>query len=313
MTYLYLIVFVFTAKMPITNASLPQPKIRIENGVDVVLAEGTNLLATDFQMAAVEVTDSDPNTSLIVTGGDYYAEISQTFRLTGGKTTICGGTIKGGNNNSSPPPFGPAGIAGVLAVGGALQIAGGTIVGGDGEDGRGEAVRVRDTDATIAGGTLQGGHDNAYSLDIDSGANMHISGASFKGNWFYNGEPDVTVYGKKDLVLEGNNLKGRLCDNSPIDVDIMTYAGPYSGDKVVVINDCSCAPSVDECGGKSNKSSKAGKGGCSSLKQAAKAEAAAAMFSPATPAATTTSATSASIASPSSLPSSQPSSSNVFD
>lgn len=349
----YLIAFiVFAAKMPIINAAFPKPKLRIDNGAEVVLAEGTNLMAKGVpQMVAVEVIDSntsgrtsaDVGTSLIVTGGNYFSEQSQAFRLNGAgaSTTICGGTIQGGESVAFAfPDVGTKGEMGVLAAGSSdpnpnplmlmLQIGGGSITGGNstGDFPAGPAVLVRSTNAIIAGGTLQGGYDEqgvqGYSLDIDlSNNNIQISGGSFNGNWKYNGESDVTIYGKKDLVLEGNNLKGHLCDGSTIDVDI---DGLNSGGKVVVINDCSSAPSVEECGN-SNKSSKAGKAGGSSNVDSVVASAAVTTTAATTTTTTTkagkpegssnvdpaAAAAAASSTNPSSMPSSQPSSSDIFD
>lgn len=193
----YLIAFVVFAKMTIINASLPKPKLRIDNGAEIVLAEGTNLMAMGiFQMAAVEVIDSNANptpadagTSLLVTGGNYFSEKSQAFRLSGAATTICGGTIQGGESVATvpPPDSGTYGEIGVLAAGSfndpnplMLQIGGGSITGGNSTGGfdAGPAVLVRSTNAIIAGGTLQGGYDEqgvqGYSLSIDLSNNYNI-------------------------------------------------------------------------------------------------------------------------------------------
>ena len=102
----YLIAFVaFAAKMPIINAAFPKPNLQIyPSEADVVLAEGTNLLVKNFQMATVQVLEpnsspdpTDISPSLLVTGGNYLPELGRAFQINGAsKTAICGGTLQGG-------------------------------------------------------------------------------------------------------------------------------------------------------------------------------------------------------------------------
>ena len=180
-----------TGKLPKVHADEAGAVLKITEGMDIVLADGTNIV--DGQVKV-----DGKNTMLTIRGGSYKGNKYLTFPFSygvsvygevGDPTTayVCDGNIRGGDNVKSPSSTGSSVSEGASAVSVStgielfyeadsysetmLYIAGGNLRGGDSPSGPvptedeyvgGHALDINESNATITGGTFVAGLPRSY-------------------------------------------------------------------------------------------------------------------------------------------------------
>ena len=214
-------------------------------------------IAVDVAYLLGSITETQlSGTKLVIKGGEYSSEKHYGMVIGDkGSVAICDGDVLGGtieDENNVGIAF--SGV--VVQAGGELNMAGGSIKGGDGSEsgGRGVGLAVVGGDDAISTATIVGGNIAAgteindelvgISLYVGSDATVNVWGGTLGSHWVVADGGTVKVYGK-DLTLVDDDLKGRLCDGSPINVNVNLIEG---GNVELMQAPCKDAPKFDECG-----------------------------------------------------------------
>ena len=211
--------------------------------------EGQIALGVAYSPGSTQTQSSD--TKLVIKGGEYSSDKYSGMVIGDkGSVVICDGDVIGGTNQEDSAFSGV-----VVRAGGKLNMAGGSIKGGDGSESGSRGVSlsvVGDGDdatsttsttstATIVGGNIAAGTEPGLSLYVGN-ATVNVWGGTLGSQWLVADGGTVKVYGK-DLTLVGDDLKGRLCDGSPINVNLIE-----GGNVELMQAPCKDAPKFDECG-----------------------------------------------------------------
>jgi hypothetical protein len=196
---------------------------------------------------------------------DLYTRGTNALAIVGDSSsaTIAGGTFSGGNalSNRTFQKFG--GRALLVGTGSTVRITGGFFQGGDAEtlesvDGTfvegfeqgGDAVLVSYATLSIEGGTFAGGsgdkQDGSSMMALGSSL-VRVFGGLFYGPWILQSNvqesemPIVKVFGSDLALADDDVLSGKLCDGSPLNLQVLFVLGASKAHLVLENNNCPTA------------------------------------------------------------------------